>query len=231
MTTLLIATLPLPPSVNEYYANTQYGRRKTEVAVDFEEKITYCLVKKCDAPYAIHYRNEGFLEEIRAVHRTRSRAKAILAQRKWLELNVEFYFTSERRDIDGGLKPLQDQLTNWIAETHSGYTSDINFSDRQFLRVTLEKFIVPGSVEYCNVAIKDMAAQEGANALLKRAMQEAAWQGYTDPFWSNDTFEMPAVILSQQKTTPLKKITKKLRKGERYDTAEIHYPAGQSPSV
>lgn len=224
--TLLIATLPLPPSINEYYSNASFGRAKTEKAKQFWSEIETVLVREIPySIYTIHYLNKLLLKEIRIAHpHTTSRAKAILAQRRWLTLEVEFYFGSERRDIDGGYKPLQDCLTTWM--NNYGTSS---FDDKQFVEGRMWKFIVPHCQEHCRVRIQETSFPEQEGMLLQKAMQEVGSEYHADPFWMEQTVAIPAVHISRQKTMKMKAI-KKTRKLS-HDTTQISYPRGQKPAM
>ena len=89
----LCVTLPLPPSVNEqYYTDTQGHRRLSPVALRYKAEVQRAL---------LHLERQGVLNE--------SFLKRMGTC--YLALYMECYFSTPlQRDLDGGLKILQDAI-------------------------------------------------------------------------------------------------------------------------
>lgn len=129
---ILIATLPLPPSINKQYANDEGGRHKTEEASEFQTNMLSYLDHP-QAPYTVWTDSAGLRELYEKVALMTGKSRITWLQKPRYSLDVQFVFANDRRDIDGGLKILLDTLCIWL----------YGLNDNRFWSITLDKMIDP----------------------------------------------------------------------------------------
>lgn len=127
---LLIATLPMPPSVNEMYMTIRGKRVLSAKARKYKEDVIEALFKgSIENPYHIHYIDALGARAIReACDTAKFKRKSPPAYRFRIKYN--FIFETERRDIDNGIKPLQDCIMEWLGS-----------NDRTVNNMSVERFI------------------------------------------------------------------------------------------
>lgn len=159
---LLVATLPMPPSVNEMYMTIHGKRVLTAEARKYKDDVKESLFKgSIEDPYNIHYIDALGARAVReACDTARFRKKSPPAYR--FRVQYDFIFTSERRDIDNGIKPLQDSIMEWLGS-----------NDRTVNKMQVERFIEHGGIARVDVALWEYNRQYNRpGELIECAMQE-----------------------------------------------------------
>ena len=138
----LLLTLPLPPSINEQYAEVGGHRVSPEVARRFKREVRRHVER---------LEREGALSE-----------QVIECFRRcYLALYLQFYFSTPlKRDLDGGLKITIDALV----------CASLGANDNRVVDIHLSKFIAPNHerLEVEQEAIEDWQFDEEDVLLVPR---------------------------------------------------------------
>lgn len=176
-TTLIVASLPVPLSVNEIYATTKHGKRVlTWEGKQWKENIYDYLNKGvAPKPYCIQRLNSDAIYDLRSAYTTNSKARRVLALQKQYAIDVLLVYDSERRDIDGGYKILQDTLCDWLAMKHT-YTPNF-FNDRRIVQGDMKRLVTQDVPPHCEVALYEREVSWTSGSLLHRYAIEAQLGG------------------------------------------------------
>lgn len=172
---LLVASFPLPLSINEMYATDRNGKRRLTY-----EAITYkALVKSfLDAPRTvappsrIYQLNVSAIQDLRIDFRVKSSSKSAIAAKERHRLSIEilYCFTNDRSDVDARIKCLQDTICEWLA-----CDGEIKFDDHFVARVVAEKCVAPYLKEpYCEVEVREIEVAWTPGKIIHRFQQEQA---------------------------------------------------------
>lgn len=163
---LLIATLPMPPSVNEMYMTIRGKRVLTAEARAYKEKLKrYLFQGVAEEPYTIHHIDGIAARAIReACDAAKLKKKTPPSYR--FRMQYDFIYTNERRDIDNGIKPLQDCIMEWVGA-----------NDRSVNNMQVERFIDREGIARVDVVVWEYIQYKKPGELLTLALQE-----FTDVF-------------------------------------------------
>lgn len=163
---ILIATFPMSPSVNEMYMTVNGRRVLTEVARRYKNEIKTALFQgTIDEPYKIHYIDALGARAIREACDT-AKLKRRQPPAYRFKIQYDFIYTNERRDIDNGIKPLQDSIMDWVGA-----------NDRCVNSMPVERFIDHEGVARVDVVVWEYIQQKRPGELIALALQE-----FTDVF-------------------------------------------------
>ena len=200
MSTLLVATLPMPLSINEMYPTDENGRRRLswEGQNWRDEVFGYLDMKWREELYGqretnkepdffrVHYINIAAINEIRELYAIKSKAKSVLERKKQYSLRTLSVFTSERRDVDGGHKILQDKIFDWIAGRMHG-DSGVPFNDNRVIDVHMKRLVDKTVVEHIEVDMEECEIAWASGDLVTMAMQRVQRETSEQAFWHNTT--------------------------------------------
>lgn len=214
--TILLASFPLAPTINEMYETDLYtGRRhmSTEGKQWLQECWEYLDYGQAPDPYCIRFLNTVAVQEIRLLYATKSRKKAVLERKRWYSLDLLSVFDSERRDNDGSFKIVQDMIAAWIGEQRRGMQANF-FNDRRFVEGRMRRVVDPHAPPHIEICMRECDITWESGQLLAVYSHDLT-PSEPQPFWTCSTEKTPHIqspkrgkhatthALARRKTTQL----------------------------